>query len=85
MPMPKIDWQYRGSIGMNILWYWNSTSTKPQTDYSKTVAGEGNVVLETTLKLVRRDLISAQLQSMLFQRVLATKVMIGGIKYHPTH
>ena len=43
------------------------------------------MVLEKTPKLVRRDLTSAQLRSMLFQRVIPTKEMIGGVKYHPTH
>ena len=43
------------------------------------------MVLETTPKLVRRDLTSAQLRSMLFQRVIPAKEMIGGVKYHPTH
>ena len=47
-------------------------------------------VLETTPKLIRRDLISAhnynrgQVRSALYQRV-ATEIMIGGVKYHPTH
>ena len=77
-PVPKHVGNIVKVLGWTILWYWNSTSTKPQTDYSKTVAGEGNVVLETTLKLVRRDLpISAQLRSMLFQRVIATKAHKG--------